>query len=118
MLEQDKIQSLNENEYMDYYYKSLSEGRFFRFMQVRADGDSSFIWEHRVMFFNFATNETKFSISATSTVFEDYGKSVRPIMLNKDNFIIKCLEIGITQENINYFFSKEMDMSDDDWENY
>jgi hypothetical protein len=116
--EWQNIQNLNEFEYIKYYNENIAAKKEFRFMQVNKKGDVIFLWQHRKMILDHITSEITLGITALCQVYNAVGLSKRPLMISQDKFIQNCKLWPIAEENLNYFFSHEMDMRDEDWENY
>lgn len=81
-------------------------------MQSQIKGEYIFLWEYRSL--NVKDGIVSFSTRATCDPF-DYAMNLRPIMLDKEEFVSSLLKFGIKQEDIDYFFSSKMEMTQENW---
>jgi hypothetical protein len=121
--EWNTIQTMDQNEFKEYLEESKSSGRVHQFLQVDADGTTNFIHQNRSkMYYEPNSEELKFSSNQTCSIletdFETNEKPYRPVLMSKKEFIESCKLFGITTKELEYFWSKDMEMSSEDWENY
>ena len=100
----EEIQKLDEERYLKYFNQAQAEGKEFMFLHIISEKVAQFQWKHQAINRDM-NNQVSFTTKKTTN---PYFGLTRPLMVDKETFIRLCLDCGITNSDISYFFSDKM----------